>query len=37
MWECRVCVHLVVGTKAPEACPVCGYAKSYFEVRRENY
>ena len=37
MWECRVCGHLVVGTKAPEVCPVCKYAQSYFEVRKENY
>lgn len=37
MWECRICGHLVVGTKAPEVCPVCGYSKSYFEVRKENY
>lgn len=37
MWECRVCGHLVMGKKAPEVCPVCGYAQSYFEVRRENY
>ena len=37
MWECRICGHLVVGAKAPEACPVCGYAQSFFEVRKENY
>ena len=37
MWECRVCGHLVVGNKAPEVCPVCGYSKAYFEVRAENY
>ena len=37
MWECRICGHLVVGTKAPEVCPICGYSKSYFEVRSENY
>ena len=37
MWECRVCGHLVVGTEAPEVCPVCGYSQSYFEVRKENY
>ena len=37
MWECRICGHLVVGTKAPEVCPVCGYSKCYFEVRKENY
>lgn len=37
MWECRVCGHLVMGKKAPEVCPVCKYAQSYFEVRKENY
>ncbi|MDD6182898.1 MAG: ferritin family protein [Lachnospiraceae bacterium] len=37
MWECRVCGHLVMGKKAPTVCPVCGYSKSYFEVRKENY
>ena len=37
MWECRICGHLVVGTKAPEVCPVCKYSQSYFEVRAENY
>ena len=37
MWECRVCGHIVVGTKAPDACPVCGYAQSFFEVRKTNY
>ena len=37
MWECRVCGHLVIGKKAPQACPICGYSQSYFEVRRENY
>ncbi len=37
MWECRICGHLVMGKKAPEVCLVCKYAKSYFEVRKENY
>ncbi len=37
MWECRVCGHLVIGKKAPEVCPVCKFAQSYFEVRKENY
>ncbi len=37
MWECRNCGHLVMGTKAPEICPVCAHPKSYFEVRSENY
>ena len=37
MWECRNCGHLVMGTKAPEVCPVCAHPQSYFEVRGENY
>ncbi len=37
MWECRNCGHLVIGKKAPEVCPVCNHAQSYFEVRKENY
>jgi len=37
VWECRNCGHLVVGFKAPEVCPVCVHAQSYFEVRKENY
>ena len=37
MWECRICGHLVMGKKAPEVCPVCGYSQAYFEVRAENY
>lgn len=37
VWECRNCGHIVVGTKAPEVCPVCNHPQSYFEVRNENY
>ena len=37
MWECRNCGHVVVGTEAPEVCPVCNHPQSYFEVRQENY
>ncbi len=37
VWECRNCGHIVVGTKAPEVCPVCVHPKSFFEVREENY
>ena len=37
VWECRNCGHIVVGTKAPEVCPVCAHPQSYFEVRSENY
>ena len=37
VWECRNCGHIVVGTKAPEICPVCVHPQSFFEVREENY
>ena len=37
VWECRNCGHIVVGTKAPEVCPVCNHPQSYFEVREQNY
>ena len=37
VWECRNCGHLVIGTKAPAACPVCAHKQSFFEVRSENY
>lgn len=37
VWECRNCGHIVVGTKAPEICAVCGEPQSYFEVHSENY
>ncbi|MBE5757763.1 MAG: rubrerythrin family protein [Clostridiales bacterium] len=37
VWECRNCGHIVVGTKAPETCPVCNHPQSYFELNAENY
>ena len=37
VWECRNCGHIVVGTKAPDVCPVCAHPQSYFEVNCENY
>jgi len=37
IWECRNCGHVVVGTAAPEICPVCKHPQAYFEVRKENY
>ncbi|MCQ2166490.1 MAG: rubrerythrin family protein [Bacteroidales bacterium] len=36
VWECRNCGHIVVGTKAPEVCPVCAHPKAYFEIHKEN-
>ena len=37
VWECRNCGHIVVGTKAPDICPVCNHPQSYFEVKSKNY
>ena len=37
VWECRNCGHIVVGTAAPEVCPTCHYAKSYFEIHADAY
>ena len=37
VWECRNCGHIVVGTSAPEVCPVCFHPQAYFEINAENY
>lgn len=37
IWKCRNCGHIVIGTKAPEICPVCTHPKAYFEIKAENY
>ena len=37
VWECRNCGHIVVGTKAPQICPVCAHPQSFFEIKEENY
>ena len=37
VWECRNCGHIVVGTKAPDVCPVCAHPQAYFEINAENY
>lgn len=37
VWECRNCGHIVVGTKAPDVCPICNHPQSYFEISEENY
>lgn len=36
-WKCRNCGHVYEGNEAPEECPVCAHAQSYFEVWCENY
>ncbi len=37
VWECRNCGHIVVGTKAPDVCPVCNHPQSYFEIHEDNF
>ena len=37
VWECRNCGHIVVGTSAPDICPVCAHPQSYFEIHTDNY
>ena len=37
IWECRNCGHIVVGTKAPELCPVCAHPQSFFEITAQNW
>ena len=37
VWECRNCGHIVVGTEAPDVCPVCAHPQSYFEISENNY
>ena len=37
IWKCRNCGHIVIGTSAPEVCPVCNHPKAFFEIKAENY
>ena len=37
IWQCSNCGHIVVGKDAPEICPVCNHAQSYFQLLAENY
>jgi rubrerythrin len=37
VWKCRNCGHIHVAKIAPDKCPVCSHAQSYFEVRAQNY
>ena len=37
VWECRHCGHIVVGTEAPEICPVCAHPQAYFELHKDNF
>lgn len=37
MWKCENCGHIVIGKKAPAACPVCAHPQAYFEINNTNY
>lgn len=37
IWQCRNCGHIVIGKAAPQVCPVCAHAQSYFQIKPENY
>ena len=37
IWKCRNCGHICIGKQAPEICPVCSHAKSFFERKANNY
>ena len=37
VWECRNCGHIVVGTEAPDKCPVCAHPQAYFEISKANF
>ncbi len=36
-WQCANCGHIHIGKKAPEVCPVCAHARSYFQLESKNY
>ncbi len=37
IWECGNCGHIVVGTEAPQVCPVCFHPQAHFRIKAENY
>ena len=37
IWEFRNCGHIVIGTSAPDFCPVCEHPKAFFEISAENF
>jgi rubrerythrin len=36
-WKCRNCGYVHEGADAPELCPACKHAQSYYEILAENY
>ena len=37
IWECGNCGHVVVGTEAPQVCPVCFHPQAHVRIKAENY
>lgn len=37
VWECRNCGHIVIGTHAPDLCPVCLHPQAFFEINAANF
>ena len=37
IWQCSNCVHICLGKKSPDVCPVCNHPQSYFQIKAENY
>lgn len=37
VWECRQCGNIVVGTKAPDVCPVCSHPQSFYQLSVQNF
>ncbi|MBQ0008091.1 MAG: rubrerythrin family protein [bacterium] len=37
IWECRNCGHIIIGTNAPDRCPVCDHPQAYFEISSNNF
>ena len=37
VWRCRNCGYLHTGNEAPQVCPACAHAQSYFELLAENW
>ena len=37
IWECRNCGNIVIGTSAPDICPVCKHPQGFFEIKKDNF
>jgi len=37
IWKCRNCGYLHEAATAPQICPACLHAQSYFEIKESNY